>query len=120
MSNQQINVIYDNGGGITLQIIGGESNYQHYWPSAELAAETVYAALMANQSDCADDIQQGWDGNDLDEGIELLRPTDDQERNGGYIVLHNVNYHDVVSIGIDSAWYNASHMSDLLTGRATV
>lgn len=66
-------VIFDNGGGITLQL--GE--YAHYYQSESQAAEDLFTYLTDGNTD-------DWDGHEED-ALEH-EPTDDQLSNGGYRV----------------------------------
>jgi len=68
-------LIFDNGGGITIQT----SDYAHTYDSAKQAAEDMHAIL-----DGADPAKDGWAGNELDNGVEPMSYEPDVERNGGY------------------------------------
>jgi len=69
-------LIFDNGGGITIQT----SDYAHTYDSPRQAAEDMRAIM-----DGADPERDGWEGNELyNEDIELMEYEPDVERNGGY------------------------------------
>ena len=80
MANDKINglqidveVICDNGGGITVQT----PTFAHHYRSADQAAEDVKAILSGD--DCS-----GWDGNEPEARVE---PTLEDISNGGYRVI---------------------------------
>ena len=81
-TNIESTVIFDNGGGVTLQLPG----YSHHYASGELAA-VDYAAYLRDTD------TTGWDGGD-DDGSENLDPTDAEIRNGGYRVWNTSDFAD--------------------------
>lgn len=66
-------VIFDNGGGVTLQL---GTDYAHYYASPTQAAED-YALFHKNGN------TDGWEGNEKESKFE---PTIDKMSNGGYKV----------------------------------
>jgi hypothetical protein len=74
-------LIFDNGGGITLQLPG----YAHTYEDAEQCAEDI-----REWGDTHD--TSGWDGNDED---AVFEPTTEQQANGGY----DVRYLDAFLLG---------------------
>ena len=73
-NNKNVKVIFDNGGGITLQL----GNYGHYYDDAENAVND-YIEFLKNQ-DTSD-----WEGNDQ-EALELNSNWEDVQ-NGGYTIM---------------------------------
>ena len=65
-------IIFDNGGGITLQLPG----FAHYYTDAEQCAQDI-----CNWEDDRD--TTGWEGNEEE---SVFEPTHDQINNGGYRV----------------------------------
>ena len=68
----KFNVIFDNGGGTTLQV--GKRGFVHNYDNPTQAAEDVKVLL-------ADDNTDGWEGNEPECRMEYDY---DVERNGGY------------------------------------
>lgn len=66
-------LIFDNGGGITLQLPG----FAHYYDDAEQCAEDIKAWVEDGDTD-------GWDGNEEE---SVFEPTTDEISNGGYHVV---------------------------------
>ena len=86
----EITIILDNCGGITVQVNG---TYQvTLWQVAEAAALIKSAAQGNDPSD--------WDGNEIAEN-GLLEPSDNDLRNGGYKVL---SYDDLMAMYADDVW----------------
>jgi hypothetical protein len=72
-----IKVIFDNAGGMTLQL----GDWAHWYDARRIKQAAVdYHAYMTEGS------TSGWDGHDED--AATLDPTDDQIRNGGYRVYN--------------------------------
>ena len=110
---QKLNVFFDNAGGVTLQVIG--TDYQHYFASAQLAAQSIYSAIESKMSNSVDGITEGWEGNALDDGIELLDPTDDEIINGGYRAIYDINsFIAVVDECTKESWANMDDLSTAL------
>ena len=94
MRNKKNQAIFDNGGGITLQM----GSFAHHYSDAEAAA-TDWAAYQA-KGDTSD-----WDGHDA-EALEL-DPTCDEIRNGGYCVLDAEKITRMIDAAEeDTGWYN--------------
>jgi len=74
-STDRIRAIFDNGGGITLQLPG----YAHYYPSSADPAALDFAAYEATHD------TSGWDGHDPEAAD--LEPSPEQIRNGSYRVM---------------------------------
>ena len=75
-----IKIIFDNGGGITLQVISNDGyHYQHWYNSPAYAANDALLAFIG------DDVSK-WEGNDVD-SHGWLSPTNDQIASGGYRVV---------------------------------
>lgn len=68
-------IVFDNGGGITLQLPG----FCHHYDNAEQCAEDIKSWLEVASEDEVED----WEGNEED---AVFEPTYDQIRNGGYRV----------------------------------
>lgn len=105
MTNK-IHVIFDNGGGITLQITSDTGyTYQHSYEDASQCADDIKAALNgANPAD--------WDGNETDGTIDdsFVIASDDQIRNGGYKEREIENIHSLDDLS-SSGWRNARDLS---------
>lgn len=69
-----IDVIFDNGGGITIQT----TTYAHYYQDPAQAAEDY--KLIISGADTGD-----WEGNEIDNRMEYDA---EQVRNGGYLWLN--------------------------------
>lgn len=115
MSNN-IDVIADNGGGVTLQITNADGDiYQHSYSCMEQCATDIKAALTGD-----DPIQ--WDGNELDEDAPLLNPSDNDLRNGGYTQIIDLQSVDEFADWLDIGWANceelASHLLKDVTSHA--
>jgi hypothetical protein len=82
-------IIFDNGGGITLQL-GDE--FAHFYQDAAQAAEDLKSFL--EDPDTSD-----WEGHE-EEAMDC-EPTDEEIRNGGYRV-----YRDVEDLQPNSGWRN--------------
>lgn len=90
MQSKDIEIIFDNGGGITIQT----DEFVHNYDDAADAARDVRGLIQgANPND--------WDGNEPE--CRII-PTDDQIRNGGYKVMEPEDF----DIGAyeDSSWSN--------------
>ena len=87
----KVNVIFDNGGGVTLQL----GDWAHYYQDMAQAATDLKAYKATGNTD-------GWDGHE-DESAEL-EPTYDQIRNGGYRVYHSIA--DIKAAAEDTSWCN--------------
>ena len=77
-SREDVDIIFDNGGGATLQttIIDG-CRYAHQYNDMMQLAEDIQALVAGN--DPVD-----WDGNEYDDETGLMDIDYDDERNGGY------------------------------------
>lgn len=67
-------VIFDNGGGVTVQIWDGENSYSHHYDDPQEAALDVAAWIEGENT-------YDWEGNDED---AMFDPTADELRNGSY------------------------------------
>ena len=93
-------IIFDNGGGITLQLPG----YAHHYDAGSV-------------EQCADDLAEwisdedtsGWDGNEED---AVFEPTADQISSGGYRVEI---VEDFISLIYDMSWGNIRDLHAALT-----
>lgn len=93
-------VIFDNGGGTTLQLSDGESSYAHYYDDAAIAAGDLREAFSNGFG--------SFDGNEPD--AEECAPTDDEIRNGGYKVARFDSVSemdDFANSEFESSWFNA-------------
>lgn len=84
-------IIFDNGGGVTLQLGG----WAHWYQDMAQAAQDLKTYETEGNTD-------GWDGHE-DEAAEL-DPTYDQIRNGGYRVYHSSA--DIKAAAEDTSWRN--------------
>jgi hypothetical protein len=84
-------VIFDNGGGITLQL----GDWAHWYNDADQAAEDYHNYIT-------DGSTEGWDGHE-DDAAEL-DPTNDDIRNGGYRILYCPE--DIDLLDPDNSWGN--------------
>jgi len=91
MANQNATyrIVFDNAGGITLQL-GDE--FAHYYQGAKQAAEDLKVFIATQDT-------SSWDGNEED--AMDCNPTDEEIRNGGYRV-----FDDVEDIPEGSSWGN--------------
>ena len=91
-SIETLEVVFDNGGGITVQCDGFTGNFD----DPKVAAENIKAIL--DGAGAAD-----WNSN-LDEPVQY---TQDEIRNGGYRVFDAAEISATISNGtIDSSWHN--------------
>jgi hypothetical protein len=88
-----INVIFDNGGGVTLQL----GSWAHWYNAAEMAQAARDLMVYEASGDTSD-----WEGHEP-EAAEL-DPTYDQIRNGGYRVYHTAD--DIKAAAQDTSWGN--------------
>jgi hypothetical protein len=81
-TTNEIAIIFDNGGGITLQIISESGyRYQHTYNDADHAATDIKAATYGSSP-------SSWDGNEAEgDDANWIEPTNDQIRNGGYLAI---------------------------------
>jgi hypothetical protein len=85
--------IFDNGGGITLQM----GNFaQHYSDVAQAATDWVAYQSSKDASE--------WDGHE-DEAADL-EPTYDEIRNGGYCLLDAKDITRMINDAVETGWYN--------------
>jgi len=95
-----ITLIFDNGGGLTLQTAG----YAHRYDDMAQAASD-YNQIDRGQSPL------DWDGNDAD--AAALAPTWDEVRNGGYSIYIDANVGDFADY--DGGWANIINFADALS-----
>ena len=104
----EINVIADNGGGITLQIINDNgAKYQHCYDDAAQCAADIKAAFDgANAS-------REWDGNEVsdeDDSAWLITSNDDL-RNVGYREIMGAQSVSNFTGWVGSHWYNCNALA---------
>lgn len=110
MTNE-INVIADNGGGITLQVINDNgTKYQHTHDDAAQCAIDINAALAG------DNAARDWDGNEVsdEDDSAWLIASDDKIKNGGYRELLGVESLADFADWIDSGWGNCNDLAAAL------
>lgn len=75
-------VVLDNGGGITLQVVDGD------WEGIFDFAGSP-ASLVESIQDLVEDpgCARSWDNNQSDEGTKLIEPSDDDIRSNGYRIV---------------------------------
>jgi hypothetical protein len=90
-------LIFDNGGGVTLQLPG----FAHHYDDAKQCAEDIASWIDGEDT-------SGWDGNEED---AVFDPTYEQERNGGYRVMSLAYF---TSLSIDDmqgqSWSNIKQL----------
>jgi hypothetical protein len=84
-------IIFDNGGGVTLQL--GE--WAHYFSHMATAADSFRWYERHGNTN-------GWDG--YEQEAADLRPTDEEIKNGGYKVYTDVD--DVIMNAVNECWGN--------------
>jgi len=113
IKKQNIQIIFDNGGGITLQKTS-KPHYMHYYNDPCQTAEDIKALLSG-------DNPASWEGNEYgqevgpdDEKQTILDPSYDDIRNGGYRVYDLAELMDAVKDADldDISWGN---LRDLIT-----
>jgi len=93
MRHPSLEVVFDDGGGITVQC----RRYVHNYDDAQQAASDV-SELLAGADPA------GWDGNAPGHRI---RYTNEQIRNGAYLVLDSVQLREATKQQADdSSWHN--------------
>jgi len=91
-----LTVIFDNGGGVTLQ--ADNFDYGCVYDDGRLCAADV-AMLLAGGS------VAGWEGSDDD--ATLFSPSDDDIANGGYRIYDEADIRATIESGvIDTSWAN--------------
>lgn len=103
-----IQIICDNGGGITLQIEGDDSRYQHHYSGGRGNDAAQCAECIADYvqgSDLAD-----WEGDQAEE-YGWLDPSYAEQRNGGYRVL---TIADVLACSDEDSWRNVRDLKEQL------
>ena len=90
---EKIAVIFDNGGGITLQL----GTWAHWYDNPAQAAED-YDAYIADRD------TTGWDGHE--EEAAALVPTYDEMRNGGYRVYRGDEVEKEIAAEDPDNWGN--------------
>lgn len=90
----QFSMIFDNGGGTTLQT----RNYCHYYDDPKQAAHDVTMILFYSDNPSRD-----WDGNDPECRMEYDK---DVERNGGYWWMERKAIEDTIKAGVVTPWGN--------------
>ncbi|OPX46427.1 hypothetical protein CLHUN_02430 [Ruminiclostridium hungatei] len=117
-TNLKATAIFDNGGGLTLQL---GDNYGHYYPHNMQQAAEDYAQYLADQD------TSWWEGNEDD--ARELEPELEQIRNGGYKVY---NASDIAGLlpmidtqqfkedGYITGWYNVDEFVTALSALTNV
>jgi hypothetical protein len=95
-------LIFDNGGGITLQLPG----FAHHYDDAEQCAEDIDTWNDEQDTD-------GWEGNEEE---SVFEPTQQQIANGGYRVYSLASFMDRGNRDElrDSGWSNVSTLNRML------
>ena len=86
-------VIFDNGGGITLQI----GAWAHHYTDPRSAAIDLEIFFDEGSAD-------GWDGHEAESAA--CNPTDDEIRNGGYQVAVYSSWGEAVNDKRNNGWVN--------------
>lgn len=93
-------VIFDNGGGTTVQLNNGKHHWSHYYSDAADAAASVRWAILSGSF-------YDFEG-DEPEAISLA-PTADEVRNGCYRIEHFASVEqlaDHAHRSFESGWWN--------------
>ena len=109
MTKKEIDVIADNGGGLTLQV-HGRKPYLHSYDRADLLAENLRA--IARGADPAND----WEGNEYPE-TALDVYSYDVERTGGYHWWHGSAKKiiaEILALGDDLSAHNVQDLKAAL------
>jgi hypothetical protein len=95
-------LIFDNGGGVTLQLPG----FCHTYNDVKQCSDDIVSWIE-------DEDTSGWDGNEED---AVFDPTYEQERNGGYRVYSLASFMDRGNRDElrDSGWSNVSTLNRML------
>lgn len=88
-----VRVIFDNGGGITLQLGG----WSCWYNEPKNAARDYYQYLQDRNTD-------GWEGHDEDSAA--LDPAIDEINNGGYRIYNSEEISDEVKNDESTGWDN--------------
>jgi len=96
--------IFDNAGGITLQL----GNFAHYYNNPDQAARDYHDYMV-------DGTAEGWEGHE-EESLEL-NPTQDEINNGGYRVYSHSEIIDEVNSDETTGWHNIDEFCLALGGR---
>lgn len=106
MSHTKIEIIFDNGGGVTLQTADG---FVHHYSDARQAAQDAMTYVDTGSS-------KGWEGNEPEHRVEV---TDEQIRSGGYRVFDQDDVRDYLHVQHDGSWQNVTDFfGSILTSRA--
>ena len=93
-TTNEITIIFDNGGRITLQVGEGKDRYQHAYDYAVHCANDIRRLLAGESTD-------DWDGNEVEYWIEL---TAEEFYNGDYKIM---DAKDVIDFNPESTdWHN--------------
>jgi hypothetical protein len=103
---REINIIADNGGGLTLQLIDDDNNrYQHYYDSPGVISADIKEAQTNNNF-------AAWDGNEAEDedGNDLwLYVGQEQIKNGGY---RELTPDDLLKVKLDDcSWRNVRELA---------
>lgn len=114
-------IIFDNGGGVTVQaksIEGDQVKWQQYYEGSK-----AQVAQAANDSQGIEDGEDAgsWDGNDLERNEDgsidqssALDPSSEEIRNGGYRVYNSID--EVMSEEDDPWGVNVQYFIDAIKG----
>jgi len=92
-TTQQMQVIFDNGGGVTLQT----AEFAHHYMDGKQTADDVRALLDGGTT-------RGWEGDEPEARLEVSQ---EEIRNGGYRVYGAEEIRQVLAAAeIDCSWAN--------------
>lgn len=97
-------VIFDNGGGITLQLYDGENSWCHHYDRVGFAVDAATEWLMMQTV-------TGWEGNEEE---SVFEPGEEEIRNGGYKVWDFCEGNDQL---LQLGWNNINEFFELLSER---
>lgn len=104
--NLNVRAIFDNGGGLTLQLGDWAHYYGGYDGCIEQAAEDYKVYVETGNTD-------GWEGHE-DEAAEL-DPSYDEIRNGGYKIMDADDIQQAIDDpDFESGWANIQEFIDAL------
>jgi hypothetical protein len=106
MKKLNVRAIFDNGGGVTLQLGDWAHYYGDYDGCIEQAAEDYKTYVQDGNTD-------GWEGHE-DEAAEL-DPSYDEIRNGGYKIMDADDIQTAINDpDFESGWANIQGFIDAL------
>lgn len=99
---KDVRLIFDNRGGLTMQLPG----YAHHYNNMVWAAEDYKVFLQDGNTN-------GWEGNE--QYAADLEPTYEQQRNGSYKIMDAEDVKNALANPkFDSSWFNISDFIDTL------